>query len=102
MPATERESVLPALLADRSVSLFIGRHTSGDHEWFIKERWELLVRWLALAAQVNGAGSGRIAKPVTGQSRDLTAAVAALVERAATAGYQVASILAPPLPRKKG
>jgi hypothetical protein len=102
LPATERQSVLPALLADRSVGLFIGRHASGDHEWFIKERWELLVQWLALAAQVNGAGSGRTAKPLTGPGRDLAAAVDELIARAATAGYQVASILAPSLPRKKG
>ncbi|HEY5975274.1 MAG TPA: alpha-amylase, partial [Geobacteraceae bacterium] len=82
----EQEAQLADFLADPAVALVIGRHPSGDHEWFVKERWELLVAWLALAAQVTGAGSARTGKlPATGQT-GITTAAAALVRRAEVAG----------------
>ena len=46
----EHRRGLEDLLADRHVSAFIGRHWSGCHEWFVKERWELLVQWLGISA----------------------------------------------------
>jgi glycosidase len=95
LPTAERAAVLPALLADRAVQLFVGRHASGGQEWIIKERWDLLVQWLALVAQVRATGTG----PGKGAParRDIVAAAAEITKRAATAGYQVGALVASPL-----
>jgi len=84
---------LTELLADRDVSAFIGRHWSGCHEWFIKERWEMLVQWLGLAAGVLAASAlvrGGEALP----SADLAGECARLRAEAETAAYRVDLLLA--------
>jgi glycosidase len=91
--AKEREALLADFLADPAVALVIDRHTSGVHEWFVKERWELLIAWLALAARLAGAGSARTGKPQVARQAGIDAAAADLVARAEAAGYRVDRLL---------
>jgi hypothetical protein len=78
----EQSSLVPELLEDRNVALFIGLHRSGGHTWFIKERWEMMLEWLEFVAEVSVAGAGKKAKPVKKEGRLL------LVRAAKEAGYR--------------
>ena len=80
---------LAELLADRDVAGFIGRHWSGSHEWFIKERWELLVQWLGLAARVLAVAPPNEEEPLAG--RQLRAQE--LLLAAETAAYRIDLLL---------
>lgn len=77
---------LADLLADRDVALFIGRHWSGCHEWFVKERWEIMVQWLRLTAEVLAGSS-------VPSTEGTVPAAAALLSEAETAGYRLDLLL---------
>jgi hypothetical protein len=85
----DQEEWLEDLMADRNVAAFICRHPSGPHEWFVKERWELLVRWLALTVLVNEAGAAKSGRAPVKMVRAVTKSAECLVKRAAVAGYRV-------------
>ncbi len=89
----EQEDWMQDLLSDRAVAAFIGRHTSGGFEWFVKERWELLVQSLTLAALMNEAGASKSGKVSPARLKALRNAEKSLIERAAAAGYQVGLFL---------
>lgn len=94
LPADEQEEWLDDLLSDRNVAAFVCRHTSGGHEWFVRERWELLVQWLALAAQVNEVGAAKSGKLSALRGKAIGKSVAALVRRGEAAGYRVDLLIA--------
>jgi hypothetical protein len=48
---------LPDLLKDRDVVLFIGLHEGDGHEWFIKERFVIMLLWLEFAARLSAIGN---------------------------------------------
>jgi hypothetical protein len=90
--AGDRRERLARLLADRDVALFIGRHWSGSHEWFIKERWEILVQWLRLAAGLladTAPGTTEDRLPVTA----VTPRADELLLAAETAAYRIDLLL---------
>ena len=92
-PALHDVEICRTLFADPAVCAFVGRHESGGSEWFVKERWELLVAWLAQVSLLAGAGEGT-AVTAAGLDRDSLRAVAeALVVRAEEAGYDVAVMI---------
>ena len=86
---TGREPQLAELLSDNDVATFIGRHESGGYEWFVKERWELLVSWLHFTALAMEAGTARGGTVSAARQKALQKYAATLSERAATAGYRV-------------
>ncbi|HZV82227.1 MAG TPA: alpha-amylase family glycosyl hydrolase [Geobacteraceae bacterium] len=89
---TPRQS-LTELLADRDVSAFIGRHWSGCHEWFIKERWEILVQWLRLTAMVLAA-TAVVREGEEPPAADLAVECEQLLAEAETAAYRIDLLLA--------
>jgi glycosidase len=95
LPVKEQEEWLEDLILDRNVAAFIGRHSSGPHEWFVKERWELLVAWLELATLVNEAGLAKSGKVSAAREKAVRKGAAELVKRAETAGYRVDLFLKP-------
>jgi glycosidase len=84
---------LARLLADRDVSLFIGRHWSGCHEWFIRERWEIMVTWLGLVASLLAA-SQPVAKGAKRPPTDFSPQRDELLLAAETAAYRADLLLA--------
>jgi hypothetical protein len=80
--------LLPNLFADRDVARFIGLHRSGGYQWFICERWELLLEWLELVALTAAAGDGSLAK-----AAGAATARQYLLKAAATAGYRLDRLL---------
>ncbi|MSM40982.1 MAG: alpha-amylase [Geobacter sp.] len=94
LPATDQEEWLDELLSDREAAAFIGRHASGGFDWFIKERWELLVSWLALTALVSEAGAAKSGKVPAARKKAIDTVQKALTARAAAAGYRVDRFLA--------
>jgi hypothetical protein len=91
---TERLQKLPGLLSDRDAAMFIGRHESGGHEWFIRERWEILLDWLQLVASVSCHGDAVAGKPTPGQLSSIKSGGRLLKEMGASAGYRMDLILA--------
>lgn len=89
LPLPEQEEWLEDLLSDRNVSTFICRHTSGHSEWFVKERWEILVDWLELAAIINEAGDARTGRVTPARRKTLQKVAASLLQRGETAGYRM-------------
>jgi len=83
------ESQLAELLSDNDVATFIGRHESGGYEWFVKERWDLLVCWLYLAALSVLAGTAKNGTVTATRRKALLKSASTLAGRAATAGYRV-------------
>jgi len=77
---------LALLLEDRDAALFIGRHWSGCHEWFVKERWEIMVQWLRLTAEVLAASA---TSPAGGRLPEEDV----LLEAAELSGYRVDLLL---------
>jgi hypothetical protein len=92
-PARDTEDICRALFADQGASTFVGRHESGGCEWFAKERWELLVEWLALATLLDVAGENAAGSVAEGLREGLRATAAVLVARAEDAGYRVAGMI---------
>jgi hypothetical protein len=80
----QAEVPVTTLLADRRAALFLGRHSSGGFEWIFKERWELLIDWLLLAALINLPKSAVNRTPAA-----LRKTAAALKAAGATANYRV-------------
>jgi hypothetical protein len=89
LPLKDQEEWFEDLLSDRNVAKFICRHSSRTHEWFVKERWELLVEWLALTALVNEAGAAKSGKVPVARRKSVRKAAEALVKRGEVAGYRV-------------
>lgn len=58
LPQKEQAEQLPLLLEAGDVTLFIGLNESDGHEWFVKERWEMMLQWLKLTARVSAVGDG--------------------------------------------
>jgi glycosidase len=81
------------LVNDRQVALFIGRHESGNAEWFIQERWELLLAWLVLTASVLGASAGETVTTARTRAKTIDQVAATLRDRAARAGYCIARFI---------
>ncbi len=92
-PEEEQAGTRMELVNDRQVALFIGRHESGNAEWFIQERWELLLAWLALSSSVLGADAGEAAPTARTRTKAIDQAAATLMDRAASAGYCIAQFL---------
>lgn len=82
--AAVQEELLPGLLADTDAARFIGLHSSGGFRWIGRERWELLLEWLELAALTASAGDALL--PATAGA---AAAKQRLLNAAATAGYRL-------------
>jgi hypothetical protein len=80
--------LLPEFFSDRDVARFIGLHPSGGFQWFVKERWQLLLEWLELAAAVLAAGDGLLPDTVKAAAAKKT-----LCETAAAAGYRLDLLL---------
>jgi glycosidase len=79
LPAPKQLASIPELLAERNVALFVGRHEGGGFEWIIKERWDLMVEWLALAAAVTatcdaveGEANGQLIAAIRGSAARLS------------------------------
>jgi hypothetical protein len=89
LAGAEQTELLPQLLADRGVSRFIALHKSGGYQWFIRERWELLLEWLELVSLAAAAGDGLPAATVAA-----AAARKRLLAAAAVAGYRLDLVLA--------
>jgi hypothetical protein len=88
LAAAAQPELLPQLIADPDVGRFIGLHTSNGYQWFIQERWELLLAWLEITALVAAAGDGlpaRAAAAATARKR--------LRKAAADAGYRLDRLL---------
>jgi glycosidase len=83
------ENQLAELLSDSDVATFINRHESGGYEWFVKERWDLLVSWLYLAALTAVAGTAKNGTVTATRRNALLKSASTLAGRAATAGYRV-------------
>ena len=79
--------LLPQLLEDRDVSIFIGLHHSGRHTWFVKERWEVMLEWLEFVAEVSSAGKPGKAETAGNEVRRF------LVQAGKEAGYRVDRLL---------
>ena len=75
------------LFDDPATADFLQLHESGEVEWFNKERFEMLIKWLARLAPF---AQTELAEPVEGP--DETAGL--LVETAAAAGYRLDTFLA--------
>lgn len=56
-PAGKRLALLADLQKDKDVALLIGLHKGGGSEWFIKERFEILLQWLQFSAQLCAVGN---------------------------------------------
>jgi len=87
--APAQAELLPTLLADRDAAGFLGLHSSGGFQWFIRERWELLLELLALVSLAAAAGDGR-----TRKDAGTAAAKQRLLKSAAAAGYRLDRLLA--------
>jgi len=57
LSAEKRLGLLPDFLKDSDVALLIGLHAGDGHEWFIKERFVLLLQWLESAARITAVGN---------------------------------------------
>lgn len=57
LPPEKRVEQLPEILKDPDAVLFMGIHKGGGFEWFIKERFEILLEWLKLTAQLCAIGN---------------------------------------------
>ncbi len=89
LTAKEQDAGVAGLMADLDVAAFIGRHGSGGFEWFVKERWELLVAWLSLAALTGEAGAAKGGAVSASRTKSVRKSAATLVERAVKAGYRL-------------
>ncbi len=87
LPREELSALLPQLLEDRDISIFIGLHHSGGQTWFVKERWEIMLAWLEFVAEAASAGSSASAAAVNGEGRR------SLAQAAQEAGYRVDRLL---------
>ncbi len=87
--AAKQRETLPLLLADKDAACFIGLHRSGGYQWFIKERWELLLKWFEVTALAAAAGDGLLSK-----ANGAAAARKRLLQAAADAGYRLDLLLA--------
>ena len=74
------------LFTDPLVARFIGLHKSGGFDWFVKERFEILLDWLELTAIVLSPGAG-------GKAADIAAVKTALIADARSAGYRLDRML---------
>jgi len=82
--AAAQAELLPNLLADSDVAGFLGLHSSGGFQWFIKERWELLLELLELVSLAAAAGDGIIP-----ERAGAAAAKQLLLRAAADSGYRL-------------
>src|SRR6185369_5009468 len=79
--------LLPQLLEDKDVSIFIGLHHSGGHTWFVKERWEIMLEWLEFVAEVSMTGGPGKVETARNEVRRF------LVQAGKEAGYRVDRLL---------
>jgi hypothetical protein len=93
MPAPEQLAAIPELLNDRNVALFADRHEGGAFEWIIKERWELMVEWLALAAAVTLTGDGAAADVDARLFAGIRGSATQLSELGLASGYRIDLLL---------
>jgi hypothetical protein len=93
LPTDEQEDWLQDLLSDKVVAAFIGRHKSGGFDWFIKERWELLIQFLTLTSLMNEAGASSSGNIAPARLKALRKAEKSLIDRAGAAGYKVEQFL---------
>jgi len=77
------------LFADPGVRAFIGMHTYDGHEWFGKERFELLMERLVDAAAMRRAAATLDADELRAQNAQLRKELHYLEALAAAAGYRV-------------
>jgi glycosidase len=87
LPEEEQSELLPKLLADRDVAIFIGLHHSGGQTWFVKERWETMLEWLEFVADVAYTGDSAMAERVKSEGRSF------LVRAGEVSGYRVDRLL---------
>jgi DNA mismatch repair protein MutH len=80
---------LQDLLSDRNVAAFICRHESGGREWFVKERWELLLDWLLLGAMLGEVGDAKTGKISAARKKSLDKGQRLLTQRAMAAGFRI-------------
>jgi hypothetical protein len=82
--AGKQAALLKQFLSDKDVTEFIGLHKADGVEWFIKERFEILLLWLEFTAQLSAVGASE---------KYETSAAAPLVKRllaaAAHSGYRL-------------
>jgi hypothetical protein len=56
-PLNGRRESLADFFKGRDVATFIGLHEGEGHEWFIKERFEIMLQWLVFAARLTAVGN---------------------------------------------
>ena len=84
-----------ALFADPEAREFLNCHWSGDAEWFVKERFEILLGWLLLATIVTAGGKTAVARDSMAELvPPLTTACQTFYLAAARAGYRTDRFLA--------
>ncbi len=76
------------LFEDRDVALFIGLHKGDGHQWFIKERWEMMFAWLKFAAKISASGSSKVF-----DDKETDKFIKLLVAAAEVAGYRLDRLL---------
>jgi len=87
LPREKLLELLPQLLVDKDVKIFIGRHHSGGHTWFVKERWEIMLEWLEFVADVASVGDQGKVESVGDEVRRT------LVRAGKDSGYRVDRLL---------
>ena len=57
LPEVKRLALLPELFKESDVALLIGLHEGNGHEWFIKERFVIMLQWLEFTAHLSAIGN---------------------------------------------
>jgi hypothetical protein len=88
-----REKALRRFVSEPLVARFLLVHRSGAADWFNRERFELLMSWLLLAAMIEAGTVAAGEKALSAEAAALLQTMTGLVAAAEEAGYRVDRLL---------